>query len=225
MKDLFTIDDPSNTGEENIKPNQRKLRSSSLKCSSCGSEGHISLQCYINIKKCIFCLSTEHSYSKCSEVFCHVCNLPGHLAKNCSSAIRCPTCKMGGHKSSECIIRPGPCKIQETSVLKCIVCNKTGHVNCESPLGNDLVSRATCYRCGFTGHSAQDCPQSKQEKAELFKLHVKEALRALPVISDQMNFREKRYWKKIENKAFKKLMKKQKKKKSAQQNKKKSSNY
>jgi hypothetical protein len=63
----------------------------------------------------------------------------------------------------------------------------------------------------MTGHPFNECPKkSKSRKVDLFKKHVKEALSKIPEFSRKLNKRERRYWEKVKNKAFKKCLKKRK---------------
>jgi hypothetical protein len=99
--------------------------------------------------------------------------------------------------------------------VRCLKCMKKGHANCMEKLGNHGLSKLTCFICGFKGHSAEICPEvGKVSKLDLFREHVNEAMKEIPSGEVKLNFKERRYWDKVNNKAYKKLLKKEKLKKN-----------
>jgi hypothetical protein len=73
------------------------------------------------------------------------------------------------------------------------------------------------------GHCADICPGNRKgNKVMLFREHVKEAMGSLPVLDKKMNHKERRYWEKVERKAYKKLVKKERLKKKKKRKDKKS---
>lgn len=189
------------------------------RCETCNESGHISSKCYRTLKKCIFCTS-DHSFVKCPENLCHLCKNPFHTMKSCPSTTRCILCNISGHNESNCLSKLTPISFPSLSYLTCLNCRKTGHLNC-LPISTqaNLYSR-TCSSCGLTGHPFAECPKKcKISKAQLFKVHVKEAMKNLPEFDRKLNCKERKYWEKVRNKAFKrtvKLNKLRKKKKKAE---------
>ena len=193
------------------KPSLRYFMSSVLKCSVCGDPGHISTQCFKSLKKCIFCTNTGHSFKQCPDATCHNCCSPGHLSRQCKAQNNCSECTAAGHIAEKCISRPQPCNKNEVFQIKCLKCREFGHTNCGKITGNERLSKLQCFRCGIQGHLAEDCSGFKGDnKVELFRMHVKEALTELPEFHENMNCKERRYWDKVEKKAFKTLLKKKK---------------
>jgi hypothetical protein len=184
-----------------------------VRCYKCKDPRHTSIQCPKDSKRCIYCTSSNHSYQNCPERICNQCFNPGHLSKDCSAGTACMQCYAAGHTAENCMSRPEPCRNTQAQYLKCLICKETGHINCNSPDGTSNFTKLTCFVCGFKGHSADICPQvNRNSKLELFRVHVKEAMQELPD-AKHLNFRERRYWDKVEKKAFKNLLKKHKLKK------------
>ena len=230
MDDLFSNDDHPNTvvhvsfpSKHNWRNSLRYFEKAVLKCVACNESGHISSQCFKSLKKCIYCTSSDHLYYKCPERICIVCRQPGHLSCNLKLSMTCMQCNAIGHKSENCISRSEPIRKKQIHSLKCINCKDVGHANCFFSCDKQCFANLTnrnCFICGHKGHSADICPEiSGNWKLELFRTHVKEAMVEMPEMQDQMNCKERRYWEKVEKKAFKNLLKKQKIKKKKQKNK------
>ena len=185
-----------------------------LKCVACSEPGHISSQCYRSLKKCIFCADSSHSFAKCPQSTCYLCKSPGHGFKQCMAKQKCYECNAGGHNDKVCISRKNPCLESEERFLTCLNCKKPGHCNCNEKEGIATLTKLNCFLCGLKGHSADLCPNTKNSsKVDLFKKHVKEAMEEFPVVDKNMNSKERRYWHKVEKKAYKKLVKREKLKK------------
>lgn len=183
------------------------LRSSS-KCESCFEFGHISSQCYQTLKKCIFCTSSSHSFQKCPENLCHLCKNPFHTVRNCTSTKRCIQCNISGHLETECLSTFVPIRSESFYKSTCLNCRQTGHLNCSVVSVQENLYSRTCASCGLTGHPFAECPKKcKISKAQLFKSHVKEAMKSLPDFDRKLNCKERKYWEKVKTKAFKKIVK------------------
>ena len=193
-----------------------------LLCFRCHEPGHSSSKCFKKLNRCVFCTSLQHSYKSCSEIICNNCYNPGHVSKNCKNSKKCIQCFAGGHSIDNCVSRPEPCRNHEVKGLTCIKCKKTGHLNCGFVAEDEFFSKLSCFICGLKGHSAEICTMvNKEGKIELFRRHVKEAMKEIPETSKNMNFKERRYWDKVEKKAFKNLLKKTKNKNKKRSQKKK----
>ena len=194
--------------------NTHSFIKSASRCAICNEFGHISSQCFKALKKCIYCCDSSHSFSKCPETLCHLCNLPGHSLRTCTYPSRCILCNIAGHNDSNCISMLKPSHIGDCDQVTCLNCRGKGHANCAEFKANFNLYSKTCSACGQTGHPFSQCPQNKRDKkANLFRQHVKQALTKLPEFSRKLNKNERRYWEKVKNKAFKKAFKKRKLKK------------
>lgn len=206
---------PSHQG----KPSMRYFKNNSGKCEVCNESGHISLQCPRNLKKCIFCTDSAHSYYKCPETTCRKCGIPGHRLNSCQAGEPCAHCGVPGHYAKKCLARIEACEIQDLQKVKCARCGKKGHTNCNQTEGKEGFSRLHCFRCGLKGHDSDHCCKG-DNKLELFRLHVKEAMSEFPEVHANMNCKERKYWDKVEKKAFKKLLKRSHRRKKKQSQKK-----
>ena len=163
----------------------RKLSSSSIhsfiksasRCAICNSFGHISSQCFKVLKKCIYCADSSHSYPKCPDNLCNLCNLPGHTLKNCSYPNRCILCNIAGHDDSNCFSSLTPCNSEDCDQVTCLNCREKGHANCTESKQNLTHHSNVCNQCHQIGHSFSNCIQNKKKKkSDLIKKHVKQNL-------------------------------------------------
>lgn len=219
MDNLFFFDtEPQETQStivQETKTSQRYFQEPdpTLKCFNCNNFGHMSFSCpnQQKVKNCIFCAS-RHKFADCKEVLCHRCSTVGHIARACTAGFqkRCNLCKKSTHLEKTCMLRKD-LKVQKVvKYLKCITCQKPGHLNCSKPQAAVL---AYCHKCGGQGHNAALCPGKGKSTRDLFKTHVKLAESTdLKNTNRPMNKKEKRYWTKVENKAFKNLLKRAKRK-------------
>jgi len=81
---------------------------------------------------------------------CYICNVKGHLSKECPEIAlgkSCFNCGSKGHISKECP--------KEKIPTKCFTCGQLGHVGKNCPEGQ----RKVCYHCKSTEHLSALCPQ------------------------------------------------------------------
>lgn len=118
---------------------------------------------------------------------------------------RCMHCRRGGHSSERCIARTDAVEEAAVKVLRCVDCRSKGHANC----GNfDTTARsAFCCKCGEKGHFGSECGARQKST---FNHNVNDLMRKVRYEESDSDSdrprtgREKRYWEKIMNKAFKK---------------------
>lgn len=205
----------------------RYFEKHSLRCNLCNEPGHISNQCYKALLKCIYCADQSHTYKRCPQSLCHKCRIPGHTAKNCDMEKKCLECNASGHSLENCMSRCKPLSDSMMNEVRCLKCMQKGHANCIEKLENFALSKIICFICGFKGHSDELCPEvGKMSKLDLFREYVNEAMDEMPS-GDRSDFKERRYWQKVNNKVYKKLLKKEmlKKKKEKEKEKKKKKRF
>ena len=184
---------------------------SASRCAICNEFGHISSQCFKALKKCIYCADSSHSYPKCPDNLCNLCNLPGHTLKNCSYPNRCILCSIAGHDDSNCFSSQKSSNIEDCDQVTCLNCRAKGHANCTELKENFTLPSKICSQCNKIGHLFSQCLKSKRKKkADLSSKHAKQSLTKIPEFSRKLNKNERRYWEKIKNKTFKKASKKAK---------------
>uniref|UniRef100_A0A803LXJ6 CCHC-type domain-containing protein n=1 Tax=Chenopodium quinoa TaxID=63459 RepID=A0A803LXJ6_CHEQI len=85
---------------------------------------------------------------------CFNCGENGHSAVNCTSARRKKPCFICGsleHEVKQC-----------QKEIKCYVCKRFGHLCCVDYY-DALLSEASCFKCGQSGHDGQECRRSRGE--------------------------------------------------------------
>ncbi|CAG9316334.1 unnamed protein product [Blepharisma stoltei] len=188
-----------------------------IKCFRCSQFGHMSFKCPNEAKRppCIFCTKSTHQFSQCEQMICYKCQGVGHFSRDCRTKFNkvCNNCGREGHSVSFCLTKPEPIREKDEKKYQCIYCNEKGHINCYTiEKAKKAISSFSCNKCGSKGHNAKLCPGvgKSPEKRDLFKQHVKEAKQEIPETHKGMNRKEKHYWKKVEQKAFKMLLKRAK---------------
>lgn len=94
--------------------------------------------------------------------------------------------------------------------VTCFVCNRKGHITCHSVAQG---KKAFCFNCGERGHAGTSCRHLLKGTTEGRQLYY-DSIDTFDIESSDSerpkSSKERRYWKKLENKAFKKLTKKTK---------------
>ena len=132
----------------------KKIKTSNIKCFTCGKYGHISTECREEINDiCVKCLQINHKGKECPNEKCFLCNNKGHKANFCplkknnqynyknkyiaSKVAKCTKCLNNGHESIDCLIKPNNINIINPSKLPlCRFCNSTRHYIC--PFKDDV---------------------------------------------------------------------------------------
>ena len=90
-------------------------------------------------KKCVQCAQPYHLNSNCPLIICNICYQPGHPRykcphKNQHSSIytkgTCGICGTLGHSIEQCMLSNLYIPKKNLGRIRCIVCNKKGHLNC-----------------------------------------------------------------------------------------------
>ncbi|KAI1984906.1 gig suppressor [Ophidiomyces ophidiicola] len=140
---------------------------------------------------------------------CYNCNLPGHLARNCSNAGMPAAARnvgtsrgafnapfrggYGGYpRAATCYKCGGPnhfARDCQAQAMKCYACGKLGHISrdCTAPNGGPLSSAGkVCYKCSQAGHISRDCPTNTtvNTTAEMNAKPALETAAALPVAAE-----------------------------------------
>lgn len=123
--------------------------------------------------RCLVCAEEGHMAAVCASLTCATCGAYSqHTTRLCPQTIKCSKCREL-HGQSSC---PYKLKNIASSEILCDLCQRTGHAegDCEllwrtsgrpweSKVGGNRV-RLTCYECGRSGHSGNDCPTRKPGK-------------------------------------------------------------
>lgn len=120
---------------------------------------------------CEYCKMTNHGIDKCfkkqrdekpipksNNTVCQLCDLPGHLAKQCNTIEICQLCNQTGHAAKQCFKR-------NAAMVVCQICNKPGHLakDCFAAKNNATKPQAestqikTCNYCKKPGHFIAEC--------------------------------------------------------------------
>ncbi|XP_021715623.1 protein AIR2-like [Chenopodium quinoa] len=139
-------------------------------CFNCGENGHSAVNCTSARRKkpCFICGSLEHEVKQCQKgKDCYICKGEGHRAKDCPKKFKrssqasdlCLKCGASAHSMSSCNSGYLPDDLKE---IKCYVCKRFGHLCCVDYY-DALLSEASCFKCGQSGHDGQECRRSRGE--------------------------------------------------------------
>ncbi|KNA22003.1 hypothetical protein SOVF_037800 [Spinacia oleracea] len=139
-------------------------------CFNCGEEGHSAVNCTSARRKkpCFVCGSLEHEVKQCQKgKDCYICKGGGHRAKDCPQKFKqcsqasdlCLKCGASAHAMSSC---NNGYLHDDLKEIRCYVCKRFGHLCCVDYI-DALLSEASCFKCGQSGHDGQECRGSRGE--------------------------------------------------------------
>ena len=144
--------------------------------------------------------------SEVATVLPYVPKLPRH---HLSPPQRCQHCSHTGHHYSTCLARTSSFPTDSVLPIRCIHCYNHGHCTC-TPSRKLPPNPVFCCKCGQKGHFGEECMAEKRDKLRTFRRNVEDYMDLVvrefegeDLIRPQTN-KEKRYWEKVANKAFKK---------------------
>mmetsp|Transcript_4251 Transcript_4251/g.6333 ORF Transcript_4251/g.6333 Transcript_4251/m.6333 type:complete len:440 (+) Transcript_4251:58-1377(+) len=155
---------------------------SDMRCYRCNKIGHMAAQCTEDSTFCAICGEYGHDgmegRKQCPNMPCGRC-FKIHGSKMCKirfssrremlqkSSI-CYRCGAVGHSVAECKA------ICDMSSIFCMVCGKTGHVNCMEEEKTRKASGFTsenlpCFNCGGPTHEIKDCGWDLEMSVDLYR--------------------------------------------------------
>ena len=151
-------------------------------------------------------------------MFARQTGLRAQLTHRLPPPSRCEHCCRAGHPADTCIARTEAVSETDVGSIRCITCHRPGHTTCHQ--FDAQVRSAFCCKCGEKGHFGSECGAGRARQKTTFNRNVRDLMhrvRANESDSDSdrpRTGREKRYWEKITNKAFKKAKRLQKEQRS-----------
>lgn len=107
------------------------------KCYRCRKVGHTKDFCPSNVMRCNYCLGSHERRYCTLYMACFICGSPDHIKSACRMRRNdlCRRCGKAGHEKKNCnflITFPDDSQQRQTKRLTCIVCKRTGHLNCSN---------------------------------------------------------------------------------------------
>lgn len=142
-------------------------------CYNCGEEGHASFNCTAAKRKkpCFVCGSLSHNNGKKCIMgrYCSTCKLAGHRSSDCpkkhtggSNSKSLTVCLRCGNSGHDMFLCKNDYSQDDLKEIQCYVCKKFGHLCCVNTT-ESIPKEFSCYKCGQMGHIGWACSRLKNE--------------------------------------------------------------